>query len=87
MIDPILKAHADIIKGFSFVPPHISNVASGGVKRTVASDYSKIQNLDVEIFGIQPGFFEATAPGYLEVDRSTLSELSLGEQLYTASGT
>lgn len=86
IFDPILKANSHLIDEFSFVTADLVTEYDQEVKATEVADFSKINNSPIEIFGVQPNVFEATASGYLEVSKQRNSLLSLGEQLYTPAG-
>ena len=68
-----------MVQEFSFITPVVSDIVNGNVSRTVATDYSRIENVEVEVFGIQPNFFETAEKDYLVIDSAGESALTLGE--------
>ena len=50
--DRVLKANADIIEDFGFITPKLSGIVSANVAKVEAFDYSKIQSIPIDVFGV-----------------------------------
>jgi hypothetical protein len=52
----------------------------------VGSDSARINQLNMNIYGIQPSMFDASLDDFMSTNVVTDSALSLAEQLYSARG-
>lgn len=84
--DPIFKSNQDIIEEFSYIPPDAKNILEAQINKFVAADKARIEDLNVNVYGVQPNIFEATLKDFQKPNYEGTSTLSFGEQLYTARG-
>lgn len=84
--DPIFKENADIIAAVSYITPDASNINEAGLRKSRVTDKARINKKDTNIYGVQPGIFDATIPEFNKPHYVSDSALTLGEQLYTAKG-
>lgn len=75
--------NADKIAAFTYVTPNFQNYGQSSI---LVSDFARINENKVYMYGVQPSVFDAFIDDFLKVAWSSKSSLSLGEQLYTAKG-
>ena len=58
--DAIFKKNQDIIAAFSYITPDAKKVNEAGLRKSRVTDKARINRKDTNIYGVQPGIFEAT---------------------------
>lgn len=85
--DKIFARNAENIESFAYVTPDLKNIPDAGVLNQKCSDNARINNLNIDMYGLQPSMFDSTINDFLDVNyQSPTSGLTLSEQLFTARG-
>ena len=87
--DPIMKKHENLIHSFAYITPEIKNVMKYSKTTTIkATNVARTYEKEIKVYGVMPSMFDATEEEYtvMSTQDQHPSNLSLGEQLYSARG-